>query len=336
MQRIGGIAALGVAALVVAFATGYLVRGTKAAGAAEGQRGVFPVLNAAAMAHLSVVSTGVASGNPEQAASLSTGQVAIRDAANARSSGAQKAAGDTVDYAFDVINLDAHPLDGGTSDFIAFESIREHATGVRDNLFEVYHRDSTTGPWRAMHRVYLATNLEPSLFGSGHLLSTQEANIQHDQPDDVARRYATVMSFTSGQLPPGTFAPGEYTSGELRNSADYMNVASEHGSGSRMWRAAAGGMTVALASGVLTFGTLEQVAYLHQNSDPSSSYFTVQDQKRIHYGGLLEPGQYSDLTTTTSVTIAVVVRSQGLPDVIGRDEAVIDIRGQRRSTLPGP
>ena len=74
---------------------------------------VFADLDAAAKKHLTTLSSGLVGGNVALAASLSSGEVAIRDDAGARAAGEREAAGNPNDFGFDVISVTSHPLDGG-------------------------------------------------------------------------------------------------------------------------------------------------------------------------------------------------------------------------------
>jgi hypothetical protein len=291
----------------------------------------FPGLDAAARAHLVALSEGWSAGSPALASSLSTGQVAIRDAAAAESLGAEEAAGDPTDFAFDIVSLFSHPLNGGGSDFIAYEKLRFHSSGTDSNMVELYHRDSPTAPWKAAYRAYFADNIDLPVLrldrsGGGQLLTASELTAQKAQPTDLAGRYAEAVAVSgSGRA---AFLPGQYTSGEVTDARNLISVYSDHGTVSRQWQPRPGGVAVALTAGVLVFANLQRVQVIEQYSIGTLHYFTVQDPRRVEFGGLLAPGHYSDLHATSSVTIAVVVTAGGTPDVVGRDSQVTSIDGQ--------
>ena len=302
------------------------------AGCSKRGSATFPQLDAAARAHLVALSAGWAAGNPALATSLSTGVLAQRDSAAAQALGAQKQAGDITDYTFDVLSITAHPLDGGASDFIAYEQIQSNDTGAISNLVELYHRSGPSAPWKAYDRAYFADNivlpvLQLDHHGSGHLLSASQATAAKAQPYSLANQYSEAVSAISGRLPAGSFLPGVYTTGEINDAAVYVSQATAHGVGSRQWLPEPGGEAVALANGVLSFGALRQTDAIYQNSG-TLDYFYVQDPKRITQSGLLAPGDYSQLTFVSLVTIAVVVTPTGLPNVVGRDEETISAQGK--------
>ena len=292
-------------------------------------------LDAAARARLGALSTGVAAGDPASASALSTGEVAVQDAANARARGEQARAGDTTDFRFDVLSVASHPLDSGAADFVAYEKIRLHQTGGAANLIERYHRDSPSAPWKAADRIVLEDNVDPPVLrldgnGRGHLLTPAEAAAAAAPPATLAARYAaavTVPPAGSGR-PAAAFAPGQFTSGEREAAAEFETVAADHGHGSRQWEGEAGGDTVAVAGGVLTFATLHEVETLHCDTVGTTHFFVVQDAARVQFGGLLAPGHYADVVSRTSVMVGVVVVAATPPDVVGRSSQVIAIDGQ--------
>lgn len=293
----------------------------------------FADLDAAARGHLTTLSSGRVGGNAALAASLSAGEVAIRDDAGARAAQAQEAAGNTTDFGFDVISVASHPLDGGTADFIAFEKIRFRSDGVAANLIEIYHRDDRAALWKSVFRCVLAANIDlPTLqvdaHGSGHVLAIADLQARHATPDELGARYAAAVSAKS-RLPDGTFAAGEFTSGEVTYATNFLSSVSDHGSGSLRWENRPGGTAVALTDGVLVFATLQREQSLHKFADGATRYFVVQDPKRVNYSGLIPPGQYSGLTLVSSVTVAIVVRPTALPDAVGRDGEVTSVQIQR-------
>lgn len=294
----------------------------------------FPDLDAAARTHLTTASSGLASGNAQLAESRSAGEVAIRDDAAARAAGAREAAGNTTDAGFDVLSVASHPLDGGRADFIAFEKIRFRSSGAAANLVEVYHRDGQSAVWKAAYRVVLAANIDlPAIdvdaHGFGHILPAADLQARHALPEELAARYGAAVSAKTSRLPDGTFAAGEFTSGEVTEAANFFSSVSDHGAGSLQWEGRPGGIAVALTDGVIVFATLQREQSVHKFADGTTRYFVVQDPKRVNYSGLIAPGQYSGLTLVSSVTVAVVVRPDTLPDVVGRDGDVISVQTER-------
>lgn len=292
----------------------------------------FPGLDAAARAHLAALSSGWGRGDPAAAASLSAGPVAARDTALAQAYAAQEGSGDATDYAFDILSVNAHPLDGGGSDFIAYEQVRFDSSGAISNLVELYHRASPLMPWKAYDGAYFADNIVlPALkldsHGDGHLLSPSQAASANAAPATVAARYANAVGAVSGSLPAGSFSAGEFTSGEVNNTNAFVSEYSGHGVASIQWVPQPGGEAVALVGGVLSFGELQQTEAIYNNAG-ATNYFDTQDQKRIAFGGLLAPGNYHTLTLVSSATIAVVVTPTGLPNVVARDVEVISAQGQ--------
>jgi hypothetical protein len=285
----------------------------------------FPALDAVARARLTALSLALTQGDPQAAAASGAGDVAVRDAAGARAAAAQKSAGNTTDVGFDVLSLASHPLDGGNTDFITFEKVRLRASGEANNSVEIYHRDSEATPWKATYEATFANNIDlPSLRldarGNGHLLSAKEMAAQHALPEDLMKQYAAGF---------GTFAPGEFTSGEATYEANWLSSVDDHGAGLIRWDPQPGGVAVALADGALVFGSLQRNQSLHKFALGTTSYFVVQDPKRVNYSGILDPGHYTDLAFRSLVTLAVEVRAAGPPDVVGREEVVVAAQGSR-------
>jgi hypothetical protein len=201
----------------------------------------FPALEQAARSRLVALSDGESAGDPAKAASLSTGEAAVQADASARDTAGEIAAGAPTPFGFDVVSVDAHPLDGGATDFVAFEKVRSRASGGFSNLVELYHRDGPTSPWKAAYAAWLEDNIDPPALaldahGNGHLVD--------DNPGDMATRYAaavTVMSPT-GQLPAGSFEPGAYTLGEVVSASEAMSGDLPHGHRSRQWAGRPGGL----------------------------------------------------------------------------------------------
>ncbi|HEX3542291.1 MAG TPA: hypothetical protein VHT75_17790 [Acidimicrobiales bacterium] len=303
--------------------------------AASGTATAFASLDAAARAHLATLAKGLVAGDAAVASALSTGEVADQDGVNARARGEQSRAGAPIDFGFDVLSVASHPLDGGAADFVAYEKIRWHQSGSAANLIELYHREGLSAPWRAAYRIYLEDNVEPPVLrldrkGHGHLLSPAEAATAAAQPANLAARYAAAVTVppTSAGRSAGAFAPGQYTSGEREAAAEFEAVAADHGHGSRQWEAEPGGETVAVAGGVLSFATLQEVDTLHCNTVGATHFFVVQDATRVQFGGLLAPGHYADVVSRTSVMVGVVVAAATPPDVVGRSAQVVAIEGQ--------
>jgi hypothetical protein len=285
----------------------------------------FPALDAIVKARLTALSSALLAGDPQAAVASSAGDVAVRDAASANAAAARKSAGNTTDVGFDVISLASHPLDGGATDFITYEKLRLHESGAATNSVEIYHRDSDSTPWKAAYGAIFASNIDlPAIrldaHGSGHLLSASEMLSQHAIPDDLMKQYAAGF---------GTFAPGEFTSGEATYERNWLSSVDDHGAGLVQWDPQHGGVAVALADGALVFGALQRNQSLHKFALGTTSYFVVQDPKRVNYSAILDPGHYTDLAFRSSVSLAVVVTAGGSPDVVGREEEVVAAQGSR-------
>ena len=138
-----------------------------------------------------------------------------------------------------------------------------------------------------------------------------------------------MVSGRSSRLPDGTFAAGEFTTGEVTYATDFLSSLSDHGAGSLRWEGRPGGVAVALTDGVLAFATLQRQQGLQRFADGTARYFVTQDPKRVNYSALIPPGRYSALTLVSSATVAIVVRPSALPDVVGRDAEVISVNSQR-------
>lgn len=295
----------------------------------------FASLEAAARAHLGALSTALAAGDPVAASALSTGEVAVQDAANAEARRQQTRSGDTADFRFDVLSVASHPLGGGVADFVAYEKIRWHQTGAAANLIELYHRDGQAAPWKAADRIFLEDNVDPPVLrldtgGRGHRLTPAEVAAAAAQPATLAARYAAAVTVspTDAARTGGAFAPGQYTSGEREAAAEFEAVAADHGHASRQWEAETGGDTVAVVGGVLSFATLHEVETLHCATVGTTHFFVVQDAARVQFGGLLAPGHYADMVSRTSVMVGVVVATATPLDVVGRSSQVVAIDGQ--------
>ena len=287
----------------------------------------FPALEQAARSRLVALSDGEIAGDPAKAASLTTGEAAVQADATARATAGEIAAGAPTPFGFDVVSVDAHPLDGGATDFVAFEKVRSRASGSYSNLVELYHRDGPTSPWRAAYAAWLEDNIDPPVLalngnGNGHLVA--------DDPGAMAMRYAVAVTVVSptGQLPAGSFEPGAYTLGEVVSASEAISAQLPHGHRSRQWATRPGGATVALRAGTLVFATLQETETVHFDVVGTSHYFLIQDPKRVSMGGLLAPGNYSDVRETKSVIIAVVVAPGRLPDVVGRSVVATSTDGQ--------
>jgi hypothetical protein len=241
---------------------------------------------------LSALSEGLVGGLPEAASSLSAGDFAARDEAEARALGDQRAARSTTDYGFDILSVTARPLDGGAGDLIAFEKVHFHSGGVAKNIVGLYHRAAGSAVCKAVERAYVADNLGvPALRldsgGSGHLLLVDETQALASRPEDLAGRYAAVVSTPSGavRLPGGSFEPGQFTSGEITELVDAASILSAVGATGSGWRYCRGARlspwpTVSWCSRICSksrFATREPVDMM--------SYLTVQDQKRSIISG---------------------------------------------------
>jgi hypothetical protein len=289
-----------------------------------------PDLVAAARARLGAESAGRAGGDPTLASSLSGGDAGAADQADARSLGNQIRAGDATDYGFDVLGVTAYPLGRGGTDFIAFEVGRTRSGGGIFREVELYHRDTPSGSWKALERAYFNANIDlPQLKidagGYAHLLTAAE--IPSGQISDVAGRYASVMNdgAVSGRLSPGSFAPSQSTTGVIQSTTAFLSTASSHGAGSVRWTPRPAGQAVALTNGTLVFASVQESQSRHQFAVGSATYFYTQDSKRLSFGGLLAPGNYSGITQTFTVCIGVVV-AQGL-DVVAFESTLTDTRG---------
>lgn len=286
-----------------------------------------PDLIAAAKARLGALSTGIATGDAALASSLSSGDVATEDQASARRIGGQITSGDTIDYAFDILSVKTYPLNGGGSDFIAFENGRGHSGGGVFREVEIYHRGTPSSSWKATARSYFNDNIElPELKldtkGSGQLLNDVA------QLSDVANRYASAMNdgSISGKLAVGTFAPSQATTGAITSAAEFLGTNSVHGTASVHWSPRPGGQAVALTEGVLVFASVQETKTIHEGVEGTKFYFVIQDAKRLVYGGLLPPGDYGDISQELLVSIAVVVSPKGW-DVVGQNATLTTIDG---------
>jgi hypothetical protein len=265
------------------------------------------------------------------ASSLSGGNAATADQADARSLGNQIRAGDGTDYGFDTLAVTAYPLGRGGTDFIAFESGRAHSGGGIFREVELYHRDTPADSWKALERAYFNANIDlpqPKIDAGGYGRLLTAAEIPSGQISDVANRYASEMNdgAVSGKLRPGSFAPSAVTTGMVQSTAAFLTMASSHGRGSVHWAPRPGGQAVALTNGTLLFASVQESQSRHQFVGGTANYFYTQDSKRLSFGGLLAPGNYSDITQTFMVCIAVVVAPQGL-DVVAVDSALTDTSG---------
>jgi hypothetical protein len=288
-------------------------------------------LIAAARARLSAESAGRAAGDPTLASSLSAGDAAMADQAEARRIGNQIQAGDATDYGFETLNVVAYPLDRGNTDFFAIESGRAHSGGDVFREMELYHRDGQTNSWKATERAYINANIDlPPLkidaTGTAHLLTATES--PPDQISDIANRYASTMNdgAASGKLKAGSFAPGPATTGMVQSATVFLAKASSHGFGSIHWAPRPGGQAVALTNGSLIFVSVQESQDLHQFTVGTATYFYSQDSKRLTYGGLLAPGNYSDISQVFTVSIAVVVAPPGL-DVVAYESTLTATTG---------
>ena len=73
-------------------------------------------------------------------------------------------------------------------------------------------------------------------------------------------------------------------------------------------------MGIRLAHGVLVFAYATEIERLRRDTNVNGkSYFVVQDPKRLNYGGLLAPGEYSSLDMSWDLTLAVVVPNTPRP-----------------------
>jgi hypothetical protein len=290
-------------------------------------------LVSAATARLTAESSGDASGNVALATSWSTGDAATVDQLNAQALAGQRASGDTTDYAFDILGVDAYPLDGGATDFIALETIRAHSDGGIFREVELYHRQAPSAQWKATMEAWFNDNIElPHLQLTGseaHQLTPAQEQSDGAQPSALASQYATAMNdaATTEKLGAGSFAPGVATTGMVDSETSFIDGDSGLGTASVQWAPRAGGEAVALSDGALVFTTVIETKTIVQKNVGTLQYFVTQDSKRLAWGGLLAPGNYTHLTQTLLVTIAVVVTGNGLPDVVAEQGTTTAISG---------
>ncbi|MDQ3570381.1 MAG: hypothetical protein M3396_07110 [Actinomycetota bacterium] len=333
--------ALGLASLIAVLSIGACSSGDKESEPAATQAGIGPSTNkhadlvGAVQQRLSALASAYTMGNPDAAASLSTGDQALMDQASARGFQGQRAAGDTTDHGFEVVRVQAYPLDGGATDFVAYAKTRSLSDAAVHNLVELYHRDNASAPWKTTARVNLADNIDlPQLKldgnGNAHLLDAEEMRALNAAPADVAARYAGAMNNggPSGKLPSGSFTPGQYTTGEIQAIGSFLNRFREHGSAEQRWEPRPGGQAVALTAGTLVFARLQQTRAVQHEGEGDKAFFVTQDRRRLAFGGLLAPGDYDDLSWTSMAVIAVVLPQQGLPDVVGRAQVNTALTGR--------
>lgn len=290
-----------------------------------------PELVAAAQQRLTARSNGFQAGDPTTASSLSSGNAAAADQAQALANKGLKDAGDTTLYGFDTLSVYAYPLDGGDTDFIAYEKLRNHSDASVYNRVELYHRENASAAWKATAQARFADNIDlPPLKlddkGNAHLLTAEEMTSQNAQPSEIAGKYAAAMTSgaTTGKLPDNTFVPGQYTTGQVNDAAVYLAQVKGTGAGEVEWDARGGQQGVALASGVLTFSFLERVRTFRSTGE----IFAVQDPQRRSFGGLLAAGNYLQISETYLITIASAVPKDGLPDVVGLETVATAVTGQ--------
>jgi len=290
-------------------------------------------LVAAADARITAESNGFTAGNATVASSLSTGELAMADQTAARGIAGQIANGDTTNYGLDILHVDAYPLDGGTTDFIAYETVRSHADGSVSRAVELYHRDTAASPWKATTEAWFNDNIDlPQLAlgrTGGHLLTAAQMQSDQAEPSLLAARYASAMDdgTTTGQLDAGSFAPSEATTGVINSDESHVSAYANIGTASVQWTTEPGGEAVALTDGELVFATVEKTESYQGKVQGNLRYFVNQDPKRLNYGGLLAPGNYTAISQSYLVTIAVVVTGQGAPDVVAMNSTLTSITG---------
>ncbi len=290
-------------------------------------------LVAAVKARLTAESSGFASGNPAMAASLSTGDAATTDQTDATSIAGQISSGDTTDYAFDILNVEAYPLDWGNNDFIAFETVRAHSDGSISRAVELYHRNTPADRWKATVQASFNANIDlPQLKlndKGAHLLTAADMPSALSQPSAVASRYATAMNdgIGSGTLDAGSFVSSYATTGAVRSEANFISQYSSIGAGSAKWTALPDGEAVALANGDMVFASVDETETIQAKVEGTLRYFTTQDARRLEFGGLLAPGNYTHISQTFLVNLVVVVNRPGPPDVVAYGNTQIAIAG---------
>lgn len=297
------------------------------------QVGSPPALVAAVRARLAAESAGFASGNPALAASLTSGDTATEDQIGATALHNVIERGDPTNYAFAVVDVTAYPLDGGATDFIAEETTRDDAGGGIGRYLELFHRSGPADQWRAFTSVGLNANIDPPPLklagGDAHLLSAAAQQAAGAEPQAIASRYVSAMNAgaDTGQLPSGTFAPSSSTTGVVGSELTFTDDFDTDGTGTITWTTRPGGEALRLTDGVLVFCSAQEVKTIRRAAYGDTRYFVTQDPEERAWGGLLTPGNYADITETMLVTLAVVVPTSGLPDVVGMNESEISVTG---------
>lgn len=292
-----------------------------------------PGLVAAVKAYLAAESTGFASGNPALAASLSSGDAATEDQAEATALHSQMERGDPTNYAFTVVAVTAYPIDGGATNFISEDTTRDDADGGVGRYLDLFQRPGPSGTWRAFAGVGLNANIDPPTLrltaGDAHLLTAAEAQAVGADPQAIANRYVSAMNAgaDTGQLDSGAFAPSASTTGVVDSELAFKEIYDIDGSATLTWTARPGGDAVQLANGVLVFCSAQEVKTINRATYGNTKYFVTQDAQERSWGGLLAPGNYASITETMLVSLAVVVPRSGLPDVIGMDESNTSVTG---------